>query len=155
MNFLFSFAFIVVHRIKKVAGSFNISLLNFFITGYLYQRQGQEDEYDFKGGAGAASVNKQVVHKSGFKYVEDESPDTELENDLSDDKNNLKDMKETAQIRHSGRTAGKTFKYYLNYHDCILLSLDVDASKTGGPHFIYILQKVVSTFIMMQITGGL
>ncbi|XP_043807873.1 DNA-binding protein RHL1 isoform X4 [Manihot esculenta] len=99
----------------------------------MFERQGQEDEYDFKGGAGAASVNKQVVHKSGFKYVEDESPDTELENDLSDDKNNLKDMKETAQIRHSGRTAGKTFKFAeASFGDDSVESIVADVAKEEG-----------------------
>lgn len=76
----------------------------------LIEGQGQEVEYDFKGGAGAASVIKQVVHKSSIKLEED-SPETELENDLSDDKSSLKDLKETTPIRHSERTAGKTFKF--------------------------------------------
>ncbi|XP_015581413.1 DNA-binding protein RHL1 isoform X3 [Ricinus communis] len=75
--------------------------------------QGREVEYDFKGGAGAASalINKQVAHRSGMKYVEEESPDTELENDLLDEKSNLKDLKETTPVRHSERTTGKTFKF--------------------------------------------
>ncbi|XP_015581412.1 DNA-binding protein RHL1 isoform X2 [Ricinus communis] len=75
--------------------------------------EGREVEYDFKGGAGAASalINKQVAHRSGMKYVEEESPDTELENDLLDEKSNLKDLKETTPVRHSERTTGKTFKF--------------------------------------------
>ncbi|XP_050218432.1 DNA-binding protein RHL1 isoform X2 [Mercurialis annua] len=75
--------------------------------------QGQQDVYDFKGGAGAsavvsATVNKQVVHRSGKKYVEEESPETELEDNSSDDKN---DPKETKPVRHSERTSTKTFKF--------------------------------------------
>ncbi|XP_057995626.1 DNA-binding protein RHL1-like [Hevea brasiliensis] len=77
----------------------------------MFEGQRQEVEYDFKGGAGAASVNKEVVHKSGIKYVENETTETELENDLSDDKSNLNDLMETAQTRHSEQTVGKTFKF--------------------------------------------
>lgn len=87
-----------------------------FLIDSLYQRQGQPVEYDFKGGAGAAPLNQQVVHKDdGTKYVEEESSETELENDLSDDKNNTKDLKEATPVRHSERTAGKTFKYWLSF----------------------------------------
>ncbi|KAJ4828754.1 hypothetical protein Tsubulata_035408, partial [Turnera subulata] len=70
-------------------------------------------EYDFKGGAGAATVNKQVVPPSrGAKYVEEDSPETELEDDdLSDDKDDVKVIEKATPTRHSERTAGKTFKF--------------------------------------------
>lgn len=74
--------------------------------------EGKGVECDFKGGAGAGSVNKQVVQKSGgTKYVKEESPETELDDDLSDDNNDFKDLKETTPIRQSARTSGKKFKF--------------------------------------------
>ncbi|OAY58942.1 DNA-binding protein RHL1 isoform X2 [Manihot esculenta] len=122
----------------------------------MFERQGQEDEYDFKGGAGAASVNKQVVHKSGFKYVEDESPDTELENDLSDDKNNLKDMKETAQIRHSGRTAGKTFKFAeASFGDDSVESIVADVAKEEGEEEKNVKSNTSSTIVDFDKEGAI
>ncbi|KAJ9145729.1 hypothetical protein P3X46_028075 [Hevea brasiliensis] len=99
----------------------------------MFEGQGQQVEYDFKGGAGAASVNKEVVHKSGIKYVEIETPETELENDLSDDKNNLNDLMETAQTRHSERTAGKTFKFAeASSGDDSVESIVADVAKEEG-----------------------
>ncbi|CAK7338701.1 unnamed protein product [Dovyalis caffra] len=70
-------------------------------------------ECDFKGGAGAGSVNKQVFQKiSGTKYVKEESPETELDDDdLSDDNQDLKDVKEVTPIRQSARNARKTFNF--------------------------------------------
>uniref|UniRef100_A0A6N2ND50 DNA-binding protein RHL1 n=1 Tax=Salix viminalis TaxID=40686 RepID=A0A6N2ND50_SALVM len=74
--------------------------------------EGKGVECDFKGGAGAGSVNKQVVQKSGgTKYVKEESPETELDDDLSDDNNDFKELKETTPIRQSARTSGKKFKF--------------------------------------------
>ncbi|XP_065847430.1 uncharacterized protein [Euphorbia lathyris] len=72
----------------------------------MIQVKGQEIQYDFKGGAGAASGNKQVVARSGPKHVEQESLDTETEDD--DDECNLTEIMRT---RQSGRTSGKTFKF--------------------------------------------
>lgn len=71
--------------------------------------QGLEVQYDFKGGAGAASTNKQAVAKSVSKHAEQESPETgnETDYDSSYDKCNLTEIMQT---RHSGRTSGKTFK---------------------------------------------
>ncbi|XP_011035384.1 PREDICTED: DNA-binding protein RHL1 isoform X2 [Populus euphratica] len=74
--------------------------------------EGKGVECDFKGGAGAGSVNKQVVQKSdGTKYVKEESSETELDDDLSDINNDFKDLKETTPIRQSARTSGKKFKF--------------------------------------------
>ncbi|KAL9355229.1 hypothetical protein Peur_053199 [Populus x canadensis] len=74
--------------------------------------EGKGVECDFKGGAGAGSVNKQVLQKSGgTKYVKEESPETELDDDLSDDNNDFKDLNETTPIRQSARTSGKKFKF--------------------------------------------
>jgi hypothetical protein len=73
--------------------------------------QGQVVDYDFKGGAGAASVNKPGLQKTGMIYVDEQSPKAELEVDQSDGENNLKDSIKATPVRHSERTAGKTFKY--------------------------------------------
>lgn len=74
--------------------------------------EGKGVECDFKCGAGAGSVNKQVLQKSGgTKYVKEESPETELDDDLSDDNNDFKDLNETTPIRQSARTSGKKFKF--------------------------------------------
>ncbi|EXC07785.1 hypothetical protein L484_002488 [Morus notabilis] len=70
---------------------------------------GQHAEYDFKGGAGGGTcINKQISHKTGITDVEEQSPRSTPEDDLSEDEN--KDLKATP-VRHSARTAGKTFKF--------------------------------------------
>lgn len=69
----------------------------------------QHAEYDFKGGAGgAACINKQASHKTRIINVEEQSPRSTPEDDLSEDEN--KDLKATP-VRHSARTAGKAFKF--------------------------------------------
>ncbi|XP_062158328.1 DNA-binding protein RHL1 isoform X2 [Alnus glutinosa] len=73
--------------------------------------EGQVVEYDFKGGAGAASVNKPGLQKTGMIYVDEQSPKAELEVDQSDGENNLKDSIKATPVRHSERTAGKTFNF--------------------------------------------
>ncbi|KAF8398697.1 hypothetical protein HHK36_014554 [Tetracentron sinense] len=76
----------------------------------------QHVEYDFKGGAGATSEEKQSVNKHVKENVEQHSPKAESEDDISEHSgpltgNNLKDLLELTPSRHSARTAGKTFKY--------------------------------------------
>jgi hypothetical protein len=44
-------------------------------------------------------------------YEDERSPKAELEVDLSDGENNLKDPIKATPVRHSERTAGKSFKY--------------------------------------------
>lgn len=73
--------------------------------------QAHDAGYDFKGGAGAPSETKQRVSKVGLNYVEQESPKTDLEDDLSDSQNNFEDLTEVTPVRHSERTAGKRFEY--------------------------------------------
>uniref|UniRef100_A0A2P2LD76 DNA-binding protein RHL1 n=1 Tax=Rhizophora mucronata TaxID=61149 RepID=A0A2P2LD76_RHIMU len=73
--------------------------------------EGQCVDCDFQGGAGAASINKEVIQKSGRRHVEDESLETEIEDESSDDHSNSKDVKEAVPVRQSERTASKTFKY--------------------------------------------
>ncbi|KAJ8771939.1 hypothetical protein K2173_027116 [Erythroxylum novogranatense] len=73
--------------------------------------EGQSVDWDFKAGAGAELVDKQFVHRSGKKYVEEESPEPVLKNEALDDGSNLKGLMETTPLRHSERTAGKTFKF--------------------------------------------
>ncbi|XP_022745701.1 DNA-binding protein RHL1-like isoform X2 [Durio zibethinus] len=73
--------------------------------------EGHLMEYDFKGGAGVASVNKQGIPRTEIKRVEVESLDTESGDSLSDDDNNLKVKMEVTPTRHSARNAGKRFKF--------------------------------------------
>lgn len=78
---------------------------------YVHCFQGQLIEYDFKGGAGAVSTNQPGLHKIGMGLVEEQSPKVEVEVDLSDGENILKDLTKVTPVRHSERTAGRTFKY--------------------------------------------
>lgn len=71
--------------------------------------QGQHTEYDFKGGAGATCINKQCDQKNASIHLEARSPKPNLKDDLSDDEN--RDFMNVTPVRHSARTAGKTFKY--------------------------------------------
>ncbi|KAJ0048375.1 hypothetical protein Pint_16638 [Pistacia integerrima] len=71
--------------------------------------EGQNLEQNFKGGVGAASVNKQGVFKSVMKGSEEESTELESEDDISDVEMKFKDKMEVTPVRHSERTAGKRF----------------------------------------------
>ncbi|XP_044465472.1 DNA-binding protein RHL1 isoform X2 [Mangifera indica] len=73
--------------------------------------EGKNSEYDFKGGVGAASVNKQGVFKSVMKDSEEKSIELESDDDISDVDLKFKDMMEVTPVRHSERTAGKRFKF--------------------------------------------
>ncbi|BFG35227.1 hypothetical protein CerSpe_215010 [Prunus speciosa] len=68
----------------------------------------QHAEYDFKGGAGSTSANKQSDRKNETTYVE-HSPNVKVEDNVSDDGN--KDLMRATPIRHSARTAGKRFNF--------------------------------------------
>ncbi|GFS40649.1 root hair initiation protein root hairless 1 [Actinidia rufa] len=98
--------------------------------------EAHHSEYDFKGGAGAASEMKQGVNKSGLKYVEQESPKTDLEDDSSDGQNNLLDLPQVTPVRHSERTTGKRFNFAEEASGDDFVSSDVDTSegedKEGG-----------------------
>ncbi|KAL2555315.1 DNA-binding protein RHL1 [Forsythia ovata] len=71
----------------------------------------QHAEYDFKGGAGAPCDGRQGFRKSAIKCVQQESPQDELEDDLTLSQNNVKESMEVTPIQHSARTAGKMFKF--------------------------------------------
>lgn len=75
--------------------------------------QAPQAEYDFKGGAGAgaASVVNQAVPRTRVQRAEQESPKTPSEDDLSDSEIDLGDTKELVPVRHSARTAKKSYKY--------------------------------------------
>ncbi|XP_057446661.1 DNA-binding protein RHL1 isoform X1 [Lotus japonicus] len=76
--------------------------------------EGQQAEYDFKGGAGAgaASVVNQGVTRTRVQPAEEDSPETPIEDDLSEESEiNLKDTKELVPVRHSARTATKSYKF--------------------------------------------
>ncbi|PQM42389.1 hypothetical protein Pyn_21795 [Prunus yedoensis var. nudiflora] len=64
--------------------------------------EGQHAEYDFKGGAGSTSANKQSDRKNETTYVEN-SPNVKVEDNVSDDGN--KDLMRATPVRHSARTA--------------------------------------------------
>ncbi|XP_054787645.1 DNA-binding protein RHL1-like isoform X2 [Prosopis cineraria] len=72
--------------------------------------EGQPAEYDFKGGAGSASVVNPVVPKTRMQCAEQQSPKTPAEDDLSDSENNNKGTKEVVPVRHSERTPRKSYK---------------------------------------------
>ncbi|CAJ2667162.1 unnamed protein product [Trifolium pratense] len=75
--------------------------------------EGQQAEPDFKGGAGAgaASVVNQGVSKTKVKRAEPESPETPLEEDLSNSEIDVKDTKELVPVRQSARAAKKSYKF--------------------------------------------
>uniref|UniRef100_A0A5B7CAR4 Putative DNA-binding protein RHL1 n=1 Tax=Davidia involucrata TaxID=16924 RepID=A0A5B7CAR4_DAVIN len=100
--------------------------------------EGQHAEFDFKGGAGATSEQKQGVNRTATKGVEQKSPKTEIE-DLSDGQNNVKDVIEVTPTRHSERTAGKTFKFaeFSSGDDSIKSEADAsegEEKKLGAEH---------------------
>lgn len=96
--------------------------------------QGQHTDYDFKGGAGSTSVNKQSNHKNEITSVDEHSPEAKLEDNLSDDGN--KDLIIGTPVRHSARTAGKQFKYW----PCHFIALNYFCHKDVGIHiYTYIL----------------
>lgn len=100
--------FIIIQHKEKIKSFF------FLINSWNGLRfQGQQAEYDFKGGAGAgaASVVNQCVPKTKIQRAEQESPKTPLEDDLSDHEINPTDTKELVPVRHSTRTAKKSYKY--------------------------------------------
>ncbi|KAL5813581.1 hypothetical protein ACOSQ3_024344 [Xanthoceras sorbifolium] len=70
--------------------------------------EGQDVEYDFKGGAGATAVDKGVP-TTGMKDLEEGSPEAQSEDEFSDVEKKLKDKMEVTPVRHSERTAGKRF----------------------------------------------
>ncbi|KAJ1390045.1 hypothetical protein SESBI_37761 [Sesbania bispinosa] len=106
--------------------------------------EGQQAEYDFKGGAGggAASVVNQGVPKTRIQRVEQESPKTPIEDDSSDSEINSKDTKELVPVRHSTRTAKRSYKFAesssgddsgesspdLSEHEEKVLEVDTDAN---------------------------
>ncbi|KAK2367437.1 DNA-binding protein RHL1 [Trifolium repens] len=75
--------------------------------------EGQQAEPDFKGGAGAGatSVINQGVSKTKVKRAEPESPETPLEEDLSDSEIDVKDTKELVPVRQSARAVKKSYKF--------------------------------------------
>nr|KJB26811.1 hypothetical protein B456_004G262200 [Gossypium raimondii] len=73
--------------------------------------EGEQMEYDFKGGAGVTSINKQGIPRTEMKQADTESLDTESEDALSDDETSLKVKMEATPTRHSARNAGKRFKF--------------------------------------------
>ncbi|KAF6153334.1 hypothetical protein GIB67_003524 [Kingdonia uniflora] len=95
--------------------------------------EGNHKDYDFKGGAGATDEEKPVLNKSG-KECELPSPKTDTEDDLSEDSNslnekNVKDSMGVTPIRHSARTAGRTFNFAEASPENDSVEIDGDISK--------------------------
>lgn len=83
-------------------------------VGYLIWLLQQEKlECDFKGGAGATCVPRRSINESGVKHVEQQSPEHEQEELLSESQNDSKEFMELTPTRRSTRAAGKKFKYML------------------------------------------
>ncbi|CAL9018205.1 unnamed protein product [Prunus brigantina] len=86
-----------------------------------------EVKYDFKGGAGSTSANKQSDRKNETTYVE-HSPNVKVEDNVSDDGN--KDLMRATPVRHSARTAGK--RLYWPEHFIALTRFCHKRSEAGG-----------------------
>ncbi|XP_060204314.1 DNA-binding protein RHL1-like isoform X2 [Lycium barbarum] len=68
-------------------------------------------ECDFKGGAGAACVQKRSISECGVKHMEQESPEHEQEENFSESQNDSKEVIELTPSRRSARAAGKKFNF--------------------------------------------
>ncbi|XP_031407358.1 DNA-binding protein RHL1 isoform X2 [Punica granatum] len=73
--------------------------------------EGLHAEHDFRGGAAGSSIDKPVTNKSGGKHEAKESPETELDEEASDDDRKLKKSTEVTPVRQSERNTGKKFSY--------------------------------------------
>ncbi|KAK6123656.1 hypothetical protein DH2020_042610 [Rehmannia glutinosa] len=77
-------------------------------------------EYDFKGGVGAICGSKQGSGKSAMKCLGQESPEVNIEDDLTDSPHDDKEPAVVTPARQSARTAGKhssisfAFLYMMN-----------------------------------------
>ncbi|MCD7449793.1 hypothetical protein HAX54_001530 [Datura stramonium] len=68
-------------------------------------------ECDFKGGAGATCFQKRSISEHGVKHVEQQSPEHEQEENLSESQNDSKEFIELTPTRRSARAAGKKFNF--------------------------------------------
>ncbi|KAM3381414.1 DNA-binding protein RHL1 isoform X4 [Capsicum galapagoense] len=68
-------------------------------------------ECDFKGGAGATCVQKRSISECRDKHVEEQSPEHEQEELLSESQNDSKEFMELTPSRRSARAAGKKFNF--------------------------------------------
>ncbi|GFP88521.1 DNA-binding protein rhl1 [Phtheirospermum japonicum] len=68
-------------------------------------------ENDFKGGVGAPCDAKQGSGKPSVKCLGQDSPEVNLEDDLSDSPSDYTEMAVVTPARQSARTAGKTFNF--------------------------------------------
>ncbi|CAH9088436.1 unnamed protein product [Cuscuta europaea] len=71
----------------------------------------QNMEHNFKGGAGAACDGKQRIIKAGTRFVEQESPKLEDEDDITEDQSCAKEYMDITPTRYSARTVGKSFNF--------------------------------------------
>ncbi|KAK4350708.1 hypothetical protein RND71_030021 [Anisodus tanguticus] len=73
--------------------------------------QQEKLECDFKGGAGATCAQKRSISECGVKHVEQQSPEHEQEENLSESQNDSKEVVELTPSRRSARAAGKKFNF--------------------------------------------
>ncbi|KAJ8536649.1 hypothetical protein K7X08_035050 [Anisodus acutangulus] len=73
--------------------------------------QQEKLECDFKGGAGATCAQKRSISECGVKHVEQQSPEYEQEENLSESQNDSKEVVELTPSRRSARAAGKKFNF--------------------------------------------
>ncbi|XP_054804553.1 DNA-binding protein RHL1-like [Prosopis cineraria] len=71
--------------------------------------EGQQTDFEFKGGAGAAPVVIQRAAKIKMEHAKKQ--ETPTETGLSERQNILKDTMEVVPVHHSDRTAGKAYKF--------------------------------------------
>ncbi|KAI9092542.1 hypothetical protein K1719_027670 [Acacia pycnantha] len=72
--------------------------------------EGQQTNYEFIGGAGAAPFVTQRAAKNKMQHAK-KQPETPTENYMSESESILKDMKEVVPVHHSDRLAGKAYKF--------------------------------------------
>ncbi|XP_055826532.1 DNA-binding protein RHL1 isoform X1 [Solanum dulcamara] len=75
--------------------------------------QQEKLQCDFKGGAGAGAtcVQKRSISECGVKHAEQQSPEHEQEELLSESQNDSKEFMELTPTRRSTRAAGKKFNF--------------------------------------------
>ncbi|KAI3757106.1 hypothetical protein L6452_04639 [Arctium lappa] len=84
---------------------------------------GQENEYDFKGGAGSTSERMQGVNQSRVH---------EPEHEFSDSENDPKDLIQRISTRHSSMTSGKSLKAGVSSSADDAFDLDVNTKSSNG-----------------------
>lgn len=113
--------------------------------------QQEKLECDFKGGAGATCVQKRSTSECGVKHVEQQSPEHEQEELLSESQNDSKEFIELTPSRRSARAAGKKINFAEVSSGDELVDNEVESSegeeKTGSDILCD------ETVVQSQVTG--